>query len=117
LPGTFTVDITADESDGNYAAGDLSLREAILLANLDAGANTIQFDPSLFTSSSQTIDLLTIGDGTVGPSGLRVSSEITIVGPSGSNTLTIDRDVTAPNMRLFTVTTTGNLTLQNVTLS
>lgn len=40
--------------NGNWTAGDLSLAEAITLANAHAGADTIIFDPALF-SSPQTI--------------------------------------------------------------
>ena len=37
------VDTTADENNGNYSPGDLSLREAITLANANPGADTISF--------------------------------------------------------------------------
>ena len=40
-PAVFLVDITADEDDGNTAAGDLSLREAVILADISAGNDTI----------------------------------------------------------------------------
>ncbi|HHI82810.1 MAG TPA: hypothetical protein ENJ99_06620, partial [Rhizobiales bacterium] len=52
---TFTVDTIVDEQDGNYSAGDLSLREAIATAS--AGA-TIVFDAAL---AGQTITL-TMGE-------------------------------------------------------
>jgi CSLREA domain-containing protein len=39
----FVVTVLADENDGNFSAGDLSLREAIALANADPGADTISF--------------------------------------------------------------------------
>ena len=42
--GNLVVSTLEDENDGNFSAGDLSLREAI--ANAEAGA-TITFDPSL----------------------------------------------------------------------
>jgi len=38
------VDTTADENNGNYGPGDLSLREAITLANANPGTDTISFD-------------------------------------------------------------------------
>ena len=38
------VDTTADENNGNYGPGDLSLRQAIALANANPGADTIGFD-------------------------------------------------------------------------
>jgi CSLREA domain-containing protein len=39
----FVVDTLADAIDGNTSAGDLSLREAIALANANPGADTITF--------------------------------------------------------------------------
>lgn len=56
------VDTLVDESDGDYSAGDLSLREAIELANasnFEGILDTISFDPQVFASPS-TI-LLTLG--------------------------------------------------------
>jgi CSLREA domain-containing protein len=41
------VDTLADESNGNYGRGDLSLREAIELANTFPGGDSINFDDSL----------------------------------------------------------------------
>lgn len=59
----FQVDTAVDENDGNYAIGDLTLREAIHLSNLLATVDTIFFHPNL---SGQTITLsqgeLTIND-------------------------------------------------------
>ena len=37
------VDTTSDEDNGNYSPGDLSLREAITLANANPGADSISF--------------------------------------------------------------------------
>jgi CSLREA domain-containing protein len=55
---SLVVDTLADEVNGDYDAGDLSLREAIELANGNVGADTITFAEPL---SSQTI-LLTRGE-------------------------------------------------------
>jgi hypothetical protein len=44
---TFTVDNLVDESDGNFGAGDLSLREAIEQANANPGADIVNFVPAL----------------------------------------------------------------------
>ena len=44
---TFTVDNLVDESDGDYSAGDLSLREAILMSSNASGTDKILFDASL----------------------------------------------------------------------
>jgi len=87
-PGTtLIVDTLADESDGNYAAGDLSLREALQLANLDADANTIRFSPALTASGAATIVLYRGAIDIVG--------NVTIIGP-GANLLTIDASGSDP---------------------
>ncbi len=44
-----TVDMSGDESDGDFARGDLSLREAVEISNLRPGMQTIRFDPVLQT--------------------------------------------------------------------
>ncbi len=75
------VDTLVDESDGNYSRGDLSLREAIVLANLWPSTDTIRFDPALTAAGPATI-LLTQGE-------LKITDDVTITGP-GANLLTID---------------------------
>ncbi|MBN8703005.1 MAG: hypothetical protein J0M08_08065 [Bacteroidetes bacterium] len=40
---TYTVSTLVDESDGNFSAGDFSLREAIEQSNADGVASTIVF--------------------------------------------------------------------------
>ena len=52
------VDTLMDEMDADFNAGDLSLREAVFIANLRPGADTIRFETSL---SNGTI-LLTRGE-------------------------------------------------------
>lgn len=47
----YTVTIINDENDGNFSAGDLSLREAIQLANSTVGPDTITFDAGLSGST------------------------------------------------------------------
>lgn len=47
LLSTYLVDTASDASNGNYGAGDLSLREAIQLANAHDGADEIRFDKDL----------------------------------------------------------------------
>ena len=48
IPGlNLIVDTTDDENDGDYSAGDLSLREAIGLANGSIGSNTITFNSTI----------------------------------------------------------------------
>ncbi len=50
-------DLTAETNDGN----GLSLREAIGLANANAGADTILFDASVFTGGASSLIRLTLG--------------------------------------------------------
>ncbi|TWT48390.1 right-handed parallel beta-helix repeat-containing protein [Botrimarina hoheduenensis] len=63
-----------DASDGDFAVGELSLREAVEIANLAPGPDTITFDPNVF-ATTQTIalgsELLVTGDTTItGPGAL-----------------------------------------------
>src|SRR5262249_40981922 len=73
------------------------------------GPDTIVFDPGI---AGGKVSLTLVGDHTFGPSALPVSSLITISGTGE----TITRGVETP-FRLFYVTSTGNLTLDQVTLS
>ena len=99
-----------------------TLRAAIAAANADGNADTIEFDPSLFTSGPRTLTLSTVGDTTAGPSDFDITGNITIVGPSGSNGLTLSNLGTT--QRFFYVSssslipgTPASLTLDNLTLS
>jgi hypothetical protein len=109
-PANFTVLNTADSGPG-------SLRAAVLAANNEAvnpGPDTIVFAPNL---AGQTIGL-TSGDSNYPGSALGVASTITIQGLTGSGGgVTISRGAGAPDMRLFGITTTGTLTLTNLTLT
>lgn len=88
----FQVDTPADENDGNFLAGDFSLREAIGQASqLVAGTPTIVFAPSLTAGGPATI-LLALGD-------LDIADRVTIEGP-GANLLTIHAQ---QNSRIFNI--------------
>lgn len=80
---TFVVDTLVDENDGNFAPGDLSLREAIDRANSTSGTQTITFAPQLTESGPATIKL--------GGTNLVIVSSMIIDGP-GADRLTIDAD-------------------------
>ena len=75
------VDTLVDESDGDFSAGDFSLREAIEFANSHAGHDTIEFSPALTAGGPATI-LLTHGE-------LAITDAVTIDGP-GADLLAID---------------------------
>ena len=129
-----TVDTPVDESDGDFSAGDLSLREAIELANASAATNIIAFDASVFNGESADVIRLTEGQlnitdsmhingGTqnVVISGDRNGNDVLIAGTfvtdvaaSESSTLSDNNgrvlDITAPSgdeVRLTALTITG----------
>lgn len=74
---TFTVDTTEDIVDGDFSAGDLSLREAIELANASELPDTIRFN---LPSNSRIV---------LAESQLRITDSMSILGP-GAADLTID---------------------------
>ena len=124
-----TVTTLADSGAG-------SLRQAITDANsqvgIYVGANTIQFDSSLFTGGDQTITALfanrqtTAGVTTTnwyGPTAYRITSNISIPAPTGNNGLTISaqqsglaNDVSF-TQRVFSVNNGASLSLSDLTLS
>ena len=75
---TYVVDKLGDVDDGNYGAGELTLREALFLANRDASADTIRFD----LGAAATV--------TLGGRALYVFNPVTIDG--GGAAITIDAD-------------------------
>ena len=86
-PTELVVDILVDESDGNYAPGDLSLREAAQLANLAPDTSTIQFSPALTAGGPATL-ALTRG-------AVELVGSVSIIGP-GADLLTIDASGSDP---------------------
>jgi CSLREA domain-containing protein len=82
IPMTFVVDTLADENDGDYSAGDLSLREAVGLANGSADlSDTIEFAPGLTADGPAKI-LLTLDE-------LPINDDLAIRGPA-AELLSID---------------------------
>jgi hypothetical protein len=97
------VDTLTDESDGNYSAGDLSLREAMQLANANPGADTISFDAGL---AGGTINL----NAALGQ--LVISQSATVTG-LGANLLTINA---GGNSRVLHITS-GTVNVSGLTLT
>lgn len=106
--GTFlTVSTATDEVDYDFSTGQMSLREAVMLANLTPGMQTIRFSSAL---SGQTITL----NGTH----IEITDELTIDGTALSNRVTIDANhqsrifnidesLAQPSNRVFDVTMKG----------
>jgi hypothetical protein len=88
---TLVVDTLADELDGGIAPGDMALREALWLANLDPDSQTISFAAAL-TSGGPATSTLSLGE-------LSVTNAAAITGP-GANLLTIDA---AGQSRVFVI--------------
>lgn len=103
------VDTLADENNGDYSTGNLSLREALELAatRYYPGSDTIEFAPSLFASGPATIRL----DAALGQ--LNVDSDVWIRGP-GEHLLTLDAD---EQSRILEVFAGVSATLSGITLT
>jgi CSLREA domain-containing protein len=100
------VDTAEDENDGDYRPGDLSLREAVGLANGSIGPDAISFHSAL---NGQTIRLDYLGGG----SDLQITDALTITGP-GADQLTIHGNDTS---RVFRIDDGDETTQIDVTLS
>ncbi len=101
---TFVVDTLVDENDGDYSAGDQSLREALLLASQTAGVDVIQFHSNL---AGGTI-MLNPSLGT-----LEIDSDVDIQG-IGAKQLTVNA---AFNNRVFLVSTGVTASLSGMTIT
>ena len=77
LTDSLVVDLALDESDGDYSAGDLSLREAVEIANSTTPAERISFAESLWDQ----VLMLSLGE-------LLLESSLSLTGP-GANRLTL----------------------------
>jgi hypothetical protein len=108
-----TVTTAVDEDDGspNLSLGTgASLREILKYAQTLNGPQTIVFHPDL---TGKTINLTINGDTSIGNSALQVSKVVTIQGPASGSGITLSGGAAR---RMFMVTTTGDLTLNHLTL-
>jgi predicted outer membrane repeat protein len=84
---TFIVSTAVDELDGNYSSGDLSLREAIKLANENPLFDRIEFDPALVLLSPVFAIGATLGLND--SADMRITTSMEIIGP-GSGLLALN---------------------------
>jgi hypothetical protein len=111
LPASLVVSTTVDSFTGLTSFGQLSLREAVYLANSGIGGGVVTFDPSM---AGQTFTLSTTGTTAFGPTALAISGAVSIQGLTGNSGITISGGGT---QRIFGVFAGANLTLQFLTLS
>ncbi|MEZ6071650.1 MAG: choice-of-anchor Q domain-containing protein [Pirellulales bacterium] len=103
IPGQgLIVDEGSDVVDGDFSVDHLSLREALILANLNGGADVITFDPVL---AGSTI-LLELGQ-------LKITDDVTITG-LGADDLAIDAQGSS---RVMAVTNNADAGVSGLTLT
>ncbi len=116
LLATFTVDIVNDENDGNFNAGDLSLREAIFQANANAGDDTINFTSGLAGMTILLTDTSDLTDGGTGNPDLDITDTVgtlTING-LGADQLTISGNNTS---KIFDVAANTTVVISGLTIT
>ena len=114
------VSILEDENDGDFSEGDLSLREAIALANEQEGEDTITFDDNL-TGGTITLDPsqgeLTINDSVaingLGQDNLTLDGNFLFQIPESN----IDVAIDGLNLTGGKIDSSGNLTFSNSTIA
>lgn len=115
-----TVDNPVDESDGDFSLGDLSLREAVEIANANANVvDLITFNMTFLSGSD--IDLTLIESN---QSALVVTDSVVIQGP-GSDILTVDGSSIDPTpgvpqgdgLRLFELRPGTDVSISGLTLT
>src|SRR5882757_10053089 len=104
---TFTVTNLSDAAVAFPGNAPGTLRQAVYDANHTAGADVIQFASNV----SGTVNLSIVDDNSLGASSLVISSPITIRGNAIG--ITIGRNTSGSEMRLFKVTAAGSLTLDS----
>ncbi|HWB13080.1 MAG TPA: DUF4214 domain-containing protein [Pirellulales bacterium] len=122
MPAALMVNSLSDAV--SPGAGEVTLRQAIFASETNGttalnqtgtGNDTIVFAPGLFG----TIDLSQVGDTSLGPSALLINNnvQLTIDGANGASGITIERDSSLSNLRLFNVAAGASLTLESLTLA
>ena len=115
------VSTLEDENDGDFSAGDLSLREAIALANEQEGENTITFDSILnggTISINESLERDLFINDSVTINGLG-EDNLTLDGGFIFNVTESDVDLAIDGLKLTggKIESSGDLTLTNSTIS
>jgi hypothetical protein len=126
VPTSLVVTSATDSfNPSDFSTGTLTLREAVYLANSGIGGGVVTFAPSLTSAGPVTLTLgdiivsnaFTPGSYSFGPTGLPISGDVTLEGPTGNSGITISQNGYYIPMRLFGVFAGASLTVQNLTLS
>ena len=118
------VDNSSDIDDGDLTLGNLSLREALSLSNLNPATDTITFDPTVFNSEQGNLirlqDTLSISDGVIidaGAAGIVISGDIAgddvlVDGSNVTDTVASEAsDTLDDNVRVIDITTLAGETV------
>jgi hypothetical protein len=125
VPTSLVVTSATDSFNlSDFSTNTLTLREAVYLANSGIGGGVVTFAPSLTSAGPVTLDLSVPGSYSFGPTGLAISGDVTLQGPTGNSGITISQNTASsagstflPGMRLFGVFAGASLSVENLTLS
>ena len=115
----FLVDNPGDTDNGNYSVGDVTLREAIKLANLSPKADIITFDPLILFGSSIAAGNLNITDSLdimgLGSPALSLSGAGTVFNINDGNAATfIDVSISGLTLLARNLVSTENFALRDI---
>ncbi len=109
--GSYTVTVIEDENDGNYSASDLSLREAVLLANADGVDSTIHLGVGTY---NLTINGSLEDAGLTGDLDVFADGSLTVLGQGAGQTIITAGGSTGIRDRVFDTRT--QMTLDGLTV-
>ena len=112
--GTDTVTITVEAPAITFCDATIPTSDTVVLISAIASANSAG-TPQTICLETGTYTLTAVDHSADGPNGLpSISGDVTLVG-LGSGA-TIERSSGAPDFRLFNVTASGSLTLENISI-
>ncbi|MDC0936619.1 hypothetical protein OAS39_10055 [Pirellulales bacterium] len=112
-PGELHVTTTRDEDDGDYSLGDLSLREAVRIANAAANPTNIVVPAGLYALSLAGTEA---GDASYND--LDITADLGIQGAGAGFTIIDSSGLAGNEARIFDISTSGaSLDVSSVTLT